>query len=412
MIPNNNIIGILNNKGKRMKKNIVFLISLVLSTSAFALNDGFNFTECSGSDSFEQQIQHYNGDYENAISVGVIPAGIEGLTINLTSDKDVDIRLYGQDGDKIVHWPHGLLRHSTEESTYYKETKVVYSGYNGVSGKYGHEFITVTGTTQVPMEMKAFGYKAGFATVNYSWTGKEGCSNDGNFTQSIAQDALTLVGDIPAGIPNVIVQLTSDKDLDIQLYGEDGTVLVGWKPLGLLSGSEKGFIEYKDMHIEWSGYNGTNGNKGHEYIKITGNTTEVLTMKVYGYEAGFADVSYSWNNTDMPCTEEYNPVCGGMNQCDDFGFCFPVLGEQTTFSNICKLEEANATLLYDGECYDTTQPCTEEYNPVCGTDSSLECLGYCGEKTYGNLCTLAKANAKFLYNGVCSDTASTPTPPL
>jgi len=52
------------------------------------------------------------------------------------------------------------------------------------------------------------------------------------------------------------------------------------------------------MNITWSGYNGVNGHKGHEYIKITGDTTEMMVMKVYGYEAGSADVTYSWGNGD------------------------------------------------------------------------------------------------------------------
>jgi len=208
---------------------------------------------------------------------------------------------------KLYNWPYGILNGSSEAHTLYQDSNILYSGYNGTNGDKGHEFITVEGTTQVPMIMKAFGYEAGFATVNYSWTGKEGCtkSGDGNFTQSIEKDALSLVGEIPAGVPNVRIALTSDKDLDIQLYGEDGTVIVGWKPTGLLSGARTDtIIEYNGMSIEWSGYDGTNGNKGHEYIQITGSTTEALTMKVYGYEAGFADVSYSWheNNTSIEPT--------------------------------------------------------------------------------------------------------------
>ena len=92
-----------------MTKNIL-LLGLLLTSSAFALNDGFNFSECSGSGNFEQQIQHYSGDYEKAITVGTIPTGIKGLKIELSSDKDVDIRLYGKNNDKIVHWPYGYIK--------------------------------------------------------------------------------------------------------------------------------------------------------------------------------------------------------------------------------------------------------------------------------------------------------------
>jgi len=282
-----------------MRKKLLLAASLVV-TNAYALNDGFNFDECSGSGSFQQQINHYMGDYENVITVGEIPAGIQDLNITLTSDKDVDIRLYAGE-DRIVHWPYGLLNGSKEESTEYQGVEVRYSGYNGTEGEKGHEFIEINGSTPTAMTMKAFGYKEGFATVNYSWSGKDGCTSDegeGNFTQSLNKDAISMVGAIPAGIGEFVVSLKSDKDLDIQLYGEDGTAIVAWNPKGLLSGPSKQNISYHGMDIEWSGYNGDGTGTGHEYIKISGNTAEELQMKVYGYESGYAEVSYSWNGNN------------------------------------------------------------------------------------------------------------------
>lgn len=281
-----------------MTKKLLLVASLML-TNAYALNDGFDFgEECTGgSGTFQQQINHYMGDYENAISVGNIPAGIKDLNITLTSDKDVDIRLYAGD-DKLVHWPYGLLNDPTAKSATYKGVQVAYSGYNGTDGNKGHEYIKITGATPTAMTMKAFGYRAGYATVNYSWSGKENCNpnqGEGNFTQALEKDAISLVGTIPAGIGALGVTLKSDKDLDIQLYGEDGTAIVAWNPQGILSGARKQSIVYNGMNIEWSGYNGDGTGKGHEYIKITGNTTEKLTMKVFGYESGFADVTYSWD---------------------------------------------------------------------------------------------------------------------
>ena len=154
-------------------KYLMILMSFYLPITAQA---NFNFGECQGSGIFEQEIIYYAGDYENVATVGEIPAGIKGLKISLTSDKDVDIRLYGENGDRIVHWPYGILRRSTQETKPYQGVKVTYSGYNGVGGEKGHESIEVNGTTPVVLTMKAFGYKAGYATVNYSWTGKEGCT--------------------------------------------------------------------------------------------------------------------------------------------------------------------------------------------------------------------------------------------
>jgi len=274
-----------------MKKIILF--TAILLNIAFA---GFDFGKCSGSGTFEQQINKFTS-FEDAITVGEIPQGIQGLHIELNSDKDVDIRLYAENGDKIVHWPNGILSGPKKESAQYKKHLVTYSGYNGTDGKKGHEYIEVEGSTPTTFIMKAFGYKAGYATVNYSWSGKDNCSGSksgtGNFKQPILKKAINLVGTIPPDIQNVYIKLTSEKDLDIQLYSANGEAIIAW-PNGKLSGSSKQSINYHDMQIEWSGYNGVDGNKGHEYIKISGKTTQELIMKVYGYQAGEADVYYSW----------------------------------------------------------------------------------------------------------------------
>jgi len=282
------------------------ILTLILALNTNMLFANFDFGECSSSATFEQQIIHYGGDYENAITVGEIPVGVKGLRIELISDKDIDIRLYGENNDKIVHWPQGILNGPTQATKPYKNINVTYSGYSGENGQRGHEFIEVDGTVPTTLTMKAFGYKSGYATVNYSWTGKENCtppnSGSGNFQHNIKKNDITLVGQIPKNINNVKINLTSEEDIDIQLFGEDGTAIARWKPAGLMSGANEQNIEYHNMRITWSGYDGTNGNKGDEYINIEGNTTEVLTMKVFGYELGEATVTYSWgedNNSNL-----------------------------------------------------------------------------------------------------------------
>jgi len=280
-----------------MKIRVILLVNLLLSASLWA---EFDFGECQGAKSFEQYIEQYDGDYENAVTVGKIPKGIKGLKITLTSDKDVDIRIYGENDYKIVHWPRGLLHSSVAGSATYKGVNVQYSGFDGVNGQQGHEYINIVGTLPVEMTMKAFGYKSGNAVVNYSWTGKDGCTaagGEGSFAQEVKYKDIVKVGDIPAEVNGFEVYLNSNIDLDIQLYGEDGTAIIAW-PRGLLHGPGLQTIDYHGMHIEWSGFNGTNGHRGNEYIKVTGKTTEPITMKVYGYQAGYADISYSWQSNN------------------------------------------------------------------------------------------------------------------
>ena len=159
-----------------MKKTIIILFLLL--TSIISAN--LNFGECSGSGTFKHHIDQLDQQRndEDAIVVGEIPKGIKGLKIYLISDKDLDIRLYGSNNDKVVHWPNGILRQATEETKSYKGVYVTYSGYNGMDGKKGHEFIKVIGTVPTTMKMKVFGFSEGYATVNYSWTGKEGCTSN------------------------------------------------------------------------------------------------------------------------------------------------------------------------------------------------------------------------------------------
>jgi hypothetical protein len=102
------------------------------------------------------------------VDVGVIPTGKTNLKIVLESDVDVDVQLY--DGTTaLVQWPDGQLSGAGEASMTYKGMTITWSGYNGVDGLLGHEFITVEGEVSTDLTMKAYGYAAGDAQVNYSW---------------------------------------------------------------------------------------------------------------------------------------------------------------------------------------------------------------------------------------------------
>jgi hypothetical protein len=124
--------------------------------SAGACND-------SGSGTFSQAIE------KNAtVDVGVIPSGKKNLAVTLTCSTDVDIQIY--DGNvAIVMWPSGILSGPGKQTTTYEGMKITYSGYNGDGTNYGHEYITIEGTVSKDLTMKAFGYKAGSAKVDYAW---------------------------------------------------------------------------------------------------------------------------------------------------------------------------------------------------------------------------------------------------
>ena len=139
-------------------------------------------TACSSGDGeFQQYIGHFAD-----IQVGEIPAHKANVTISLRSTKDVDIRLVDSEtGHQVIAWPQGDLNGPNEACTTFEGVEYCYSGYNGVDGNLGHEWIEVRGITNRPLIMSAFGYRSGTADVTYSFEAPEGCvdAGEGDFAQ-------------------------------------------------------------------------------------------------------------------------------------------------------------------------------------------------------------------------------------
>ncbi|MEC8052450.1 MAG: metallophosphoesterase [Myxococcota bacterium] len=275
---------------------------LILLTPAAVLADGFDWGEdCSdGNGSFSQYIAE-----EAIIRVGEIPAGKRNVYVELRSPADVDVQLVDlSTGTVVVGWPSGILNGPTTAETSFGGNTIRYSGYNGLNGDLGYEVIEISGDLGRSFELRAFGYAAGNAEVSYSWEAPTNCEDggSGSFNQAIAQNQITLVGTIPAGKANVLVELESlnGRDIDVQLYHGD-VKLVVWDPSnnhGFLHGPGQETTNYRGMSITYSGYNGRSGNPGLEFIRIDGTTRVPLTVKVFGYQAGTAEVRYSWGSTD------------------------------------------------------------------------------------------------------------------
>ena len=304
---------------------IIFILNYPIMSQA-----GFDWGgSCSGSGDFQQQIKG-----NDTVDVGEIPIGKEGVYIKLTSDNDVDIQLYDKTSNEaIIAWPSGILNGSNKQTTNYQGVSIKWSGFNGQGGQYGHEYIKISNTTNRVLLMKAFGYQAGFATVDYSWTGTKDCtegtgvaaSGSGSFEQQILKEDIVDVGEIPVGLNDLSIQLISSNDVDIQLYDADsGTAIIAW-PSGILNGSSKQTTNYQGMSIEWSGYSGDGSELGHEYIKITGVTTKKLMMKAYGYAAGYAKVDYTWGKNDSSggSTGNNSASCALITDDSNYNDIFP-----------------------------------------------------------------------------------------
>jgi len=147
------------------------ILNLLIVNTAYAQFDWGNAAGvCSGSGHFNQPIVE-NG----VIEVGAIISGRTGVEIKLTSDRDVDVRLYDKaSGTAIVEWPDGLLNEHDRASVSYKDMRVKWSGYKGDCPNFsyetydysvcatgtspGNEYINIDETTR-EMNMKAFGFQ-------------------------------------------------------------------------------------------------------------------------------------------------------------------------------------------------------------------------------------------------------------
>jgi hypothetical protein len=285
--------------------DVKMLLELSIADDEPTGTGGFNWGGAceGGSGSFVQPVEQ-----QATLDVGEIPPNKNNVEISLDSVEDVDIQLIDKEtGHQIIAWPSGDLNAATEECTTYEGVEYCYSGYNGDCGttsngtngcSYGKEWIRVTGSTNRQLVMKAFGYAAGEANVDYSWEALPDCvdAGSGTFSQHIIKNAIVDVGVIPEGKENIKIELTSPEDVDIQLYDGDDA-LIKW-PDGRINGSGVQTLTHNGMIITWSGYNGDGTNLGNEYIHIQGEITADLTMKAFGYAEGDAQVDYAWGVPD------------------------------------------------------------------------------------------------------------------
>ena len=104
--------------------------------------------------------------------IGTIPAGVDGLEIDLTAKHDLDIELWDDDVF-VVGWQvngiKSLIYHRSPVSGFYRGVKISWSGWDGVDGVKGSEYIRISGTTQNSYLMKVFGYQEGDVSVEYRW---------------------------------------------------------------------------------------------------------------------------------------------------------------------------------------------------------------------------------------------------
>ena len=293
---------------------LLLFVSWPTGVNAQELDFGENGGSDSGSGEFSRFVPK-----DNRVVIGKIPVGINDLTIELKSDADLDIELW--DGEVfVVGWEADGAKarvHSKAEITAdYNGVAITWSGWNGIGGNLGNESITLSGTTKNTFVMKVFGYQTGSVKVVYSWVGDgangPAASGSGDFSKLVPQNGRATIGTIPAGVDSLVINLTSANDLDIEIWDEK-TFVVGWQADGrdsLIYRNTPVSGLYNGVRIAWSGWDGIDGEKGNEYIRISGTTQNSFLMKVFGYQRGEVYVDYSWGSdvATAPTTPNLNPA--------------------------------------------------------------------------------------------------------
>ena len=214
------------------------LVTCIITNAQLPFGDQSGSCVDGSSGSFEQQIQ------EGArLLVGDIPPGLIGLEIRLRCSSDVDIQL-DSGSVEVVNWAGSIITESSQVTKIWNNNSITYSGYNGDGTGLGNEFLRFNDITKDTFQIYAYGYVAGSAIVDYSWSGRADCTGGGDnlsgtatFSQRVTEGTVTTIGVIPGGVTDVYVRLDSSVDVDIQLY--DGAIAVINRDGGVVNGKFK-----------------------------------------------------------------------------------------------------------------------------------------------------------------------------
>jgi hypothetical protein len=257
------------------------------------------------------------------------------------------------------------------------------------------------------------------SVVECSFEWGAGCEGgNGNFSVNMSQvGGLVTIGAIPKNKWNVRIYLTATADVDVQIYDSEdvskfseGKAVVAWCAdpktcnLGALGSQEgAGYVYYKGMRVGYSGYGGTGGMPGKEWISVEGVSTTSLVMKAFAFEAGTAAVSYHFDR-------EQSATCLGLQPFTGT-FSMDVRKDSVVDVGIIPRGKKNLWVrLYahadvDIQLYDTEDNSTfSEGKAIIGYCDTLNCnKGLLGNNDDGSEESTTYKGLKYDYSGYYGD---------
>lgn len=130
-------------------------------------DDDFDFSDDSGEGCFSSFL-----DASESTVIGVIPAGVTNVRIQLTSGVDVDLEIY----EGSTYGDNPIILYDSEDSYFdvddgypvegwypFEDSYlyIEYSGWYGVDDNWGNEYIYIYGTLQNPILIAAYNYEEG-----------------------------------------------------------------------------------------------------------------------------------------------------------------------------------------------------------------------------------------------------------
>lgn len=253
------------------------------------------------------------------------------------------------------------------------------------------------------------------SVAQFDWgSGCEG-GKGAPFAVTLPKGDTATVGQIPPGKFAVSILLSSSADVDVQLVDTDAgdAPIIAWceskpknraaqilKGCGLLP-SEPGVVteesvEYGGVTVTYSGYGGSGGNPGKEWITIAGETSSTLTMRAFAFEAGSASISYEWGRVQTGCCLGVVGCRGSFTSSVGEG-AYVEVGSIPAGKKDLSVQLTAASDV-DVQLYDTAS------NDTRFGSEGVAIIAYadCGGLSQGETCTTAAGCGELAHGAVCN----------